>query len=300
MRSVHILLALAGLAFFSGTAHAARFTLLGEVEVEADSIFLSDLLPAQVPPELRRPAQSILIGTSPQPGSTRVLEGAKVADMLGADISREIGVPNEIVVHRVGRRLTREEVVAVIRTALGRNGFPGADLQPDDLRIFPSVMVSSADAPLEVRRVDFDDVLNEARFLMAQRGSLPFLVTAHLRDRVPAETGSLKSGSGASTASVDSPESPNARLEDLLGRHALRQAAQGTSLRDAQVGSATLVEPGKSATLHLSSSGAMQMLLDVMPLERGTLNQTVRVKLPGTGKILRAQVTGARRLEAIF
>jgi flagella basal body P-ring formation protein FlgA len=44
----------------------------------------------------------------------------------------------------------------------------------------------------------------------------------------------------------------------------------------------------------------MQMLLDVMPLDRGTLNQTVRVKLPGTGKILHAQVTGARRLEATF
>jgi hypothetical protein len=298
LRSVHILLALAGLAVFSGTAHAARFTLRGEVEVQADSIFLSDLLPAQVPPELRRPAQSILIGTSPQPGSTRVLEGAKVAGMLGADISREIGVPDEIVVHRLGRRLTREEVVAVIRMALGRNGFPSADVQPDDLRVFPSVMVSSADAPLEVRRVDLDDVLNEARFLMAQRGSLPFLVTAHLRDGVPAETGSLKSG--ASIASVDSPESANARLEDLLGRHALRQAGLGTSLKDAQRGSATLVEPGKSATLHLSSSGAMQMLLDVMPLERGTLNQTVRVKLLGTGKILHAQVTGARRLEATF
>jgi hypothetical protein len=286
LRSVHILLALVGVAVFSAPAHAAKFTLLGEVEVQADSIFLSDLLPAQAPPELRRPAQSILIGTSPQPGSTRVLEGDKVAGMLGADISREIGIPSEIVVHRTGRRLTREEVVGVIRTALGRNGFPGADLQPDDLRIFPSVMVSSADAPLEVRRVDFDDVLNEGRFLMAQRGSLPFLVTAHLRDGVP--------------ASVDSPESPNARLLDLLGRHALRQAVQGTSLKDAQGGSATLVEPGKSAALHLSSSGGMQMLLDVMPLDRGTLNQTVRVKLPGTGKILHAQVTGARRLEATF
>jgi hypothetical protein len=286
LRSVHILLALVGVAVFSAPAYAAKFTLLGEVEVQADSIFLSDLLPAQAPPELRRPAQSILIGTSPQPGSTRVLEGDKVAGMLGADISREIGIPSEIVVHRTGRRLTREEVVGVIRTALGRNGFPGADLQPDDLRIFPSVMVSSADAPLEVRRVDFDDVLNEGRFLMAQRGSLPFLVTAHLRDGVP--------------ASVDSPESPNARLLDLLGRHALRQAVQGTSLKDAQGGSATLVEPGKSAALHLSSSGGMQMLLDVMPLDRGTLNQTVRVKLPGTGKILHAQVTGARRLEATF
>lgn len=48
------------------------------------------------------------------------------------------------------------------------------------------------------------------------------------------------------------------------------------------------------------TSGEMQMLLYVNPLERGALDQIVRVKLPGTGKVLQAKVTGERQLESIF
>jgi len=42
------------------------------------------------------------------------------------------------------------------------------------------------------------------------------------------------------------------------------------------------------------------MLLDVTAIDRGSLHQVIRVRLHGTGKVLRAQVMAERRLEASF
>jgi flagella basal body P-ring formation protein FlgA len=42
------------------------------------------------------------------------------------------------------------------------------------------------------------------------------------------------------------------------------------------------------------------MYLGVLPLDRGALNETVRVRVPSTGRILRGRVIGPGRLEAQF
>jgi len=284
-------------------------TLPGEVEVRGQSIFLSDLLPPKVPAGVRVQAQGVLIGAAPQPGSTRILERNTVANLLGSEMARELDIPQQIVVRRAGRRITREEVVAAIQTALSRNGFSDPNLQPDDLRVFPSLMVSSADTHLEVRRMDFDDELKEARFVLAQRGSLPFLVTAELQRGLPVRVGEEDVPPGNKPTLDDvrfkspvagrSTTPQQSRPEDsALGRSS-QHGSPVDFVSDAQPSSVALVQPGRVATL-LVSSGEMQMLLDVNPLERGALHQVVRVKLPETGKILQAKVTGERRLEAIF
>jgi flagella basal body P-ring formation protein FlgA len=77
-----------------------------------------------------------------------------------------------------------------------------------------------------------------------------------------------------------------------------------TALRSAEsakfsAGMVALVEPKKIAKLHVCS-GTMQMFLDVVPLERGALHETVRVKIVGNGKILRGQVMAPGQLEAQF
>jgi Chaperone for flagella basal body P-ring formation len=280
-------------------AHGSKVALLGDVEVHENSVFLSDLLPVQVSARVRTPAQTILIGYAPAPGTARVFEGAKVAGLLGPEIASEMSIPQKIVVHRAGQRITRDEVIAVIRAALRHNGLSGSDLQPDDLRIFPSVMASSDHAELRVRRMDFDDVLGEARFLMAERGALPFLVTAQLRNSVASSERTAGDVHGESLISSGGLVPSQNRLEDLVERRSMRSSPSGTAPNSAQVGTVVLVEPGKTAILHMSSS-AIQMNLDVTPLERGALNQTIRVKLPANGKVLQAQVTGVRRLEATF
>ncbi|HTR48895.1 MAG TPA: flagella basal body P-ring formation protein FlgA [Verrucomicrobiae bacterium] len=295
-----------GSAFAAPVEHVSRVSLLEQVEVRGNSIFLSDLLPSQVPAVMRTSAQGILIGIAPQPGSTRVLDGDKLAGMIGAANGvDEIDIPKEIVVRRAGCKITREEVIAVIRAALIHSGLPDADLRPDDLRVFPSVMVSSADTSLQVRRVDFDDTLNQAKFLMAERGSVPFLVTAQFRDTnlMRAATQESTPAPVAAPASAALPAAVAANVDVAVpavpAARPMLRLASGSLVSASQFAGPPLVEPGKAAVLFLNS-GTMRMLLDVTALERGSLNQTVRVRLPGTGKILHAQVTGERRLVASF
>jgi len=295
-----------GSALAAPVEHVSRVSLLDQVEVRGNSIFLSDLLPSQASALMRSSAQGILIGIAPQPGSTRILDGDKLAGMIGAANGvDEIDIPKQIIVRRSGRRITREEVIAAIRAALVHSGLPDADLQPDDLRVFPSVMVSSVDASLQVRRVDFDDTLNQAKFLMAERGSVPFLVTAQFRDTnlMQAATRESTPASVVAPASVDQPAAVAANADVAVSAvpaaRPMLRLASGSLVSVSQFASPPLVEPGKAAVLFLNS-GTMRMLLDVTALERGSLNQTVRVRLPGTGKILYAQVTGERRLVASF
>lgn len=271
-------------------SRASDVTLRQEVEVRGNAIYLSDLLPVQAPDGLRASFQGILVGVAPQPGSSRILDRSKIAELLGT-AAGNVEIPQAIVVRRTGRKIAREEVVPVIRAALKRSGLPDENLQPEDLRVFPDVFASSDTPVLEVRRVDFDETLNQAKFLMAERGSLPFLVTAQFH------TGNLVQAAVADPVKGETSRTPESGAPVTSTAAMLRLS--GSTVTSQQFGGPTLVEAGKTATLFLNS-GTMRMLLDVTALEKGSLNQTVRVKLPATNKILRAQVTGAHRLEATF
>jgi len=291
-------------------ARASRVSLLPEVEVRGNSIFLSDLLPRDVSAPIRNSARSILIGVAPQPGSARILDGGKLADLVGsARGASEIDIPRQIVVRRAGRTITREEVVAAIRAALKHGGLPDGDLQPEDLRVFPTVMVSSDEVPLEVRRIDFDETLDQAKFLLSERGALPFLVTAQFRDAsliyaaIPdaAPPGSIATGNESASANpAFGPSTSNSgKTAAAPEDDRMRRLISGARVNATRVQGPTLVQAGKAATLFLNS-GTMQMLLDVTAIDRGSLHQVIRVRVPGTGKVLHAQVTGDRRLEAAF
>ena len=297
----------AGAAVSAPGARASRISLLADVKVGGNSIYLSDLLPPDASAAMRNSAQSVLIGLAPQPGSARILDGELVANLIGsANSANEIDIPRQIVVRRVGRTITRDEVITAIRAALKHSGLPDADLQPDDLRVFPSVTVSSSDAKVEVRRIDFDETLNQAKFLMSERGALPFLVTAQFRDASLIEAATQDSVSVASharneTRSAASSAAVSGHPEaaaDQDDEHMIRLTS-GALINATRVQGPTLVQAGKAATLFLNS-GTMQMLLDVTAIDRGSLHQVIRVRLPGTGKVLRAQVVGDRRLEAAF
>jgi len=96
------------------------------------------------------------------------------------------------------------------------------------------------------------------------------------------------------TSTADVTQSASARLLT-----ALRAAASTPSSMQATTPDIPVVDPQRHARLHVASE-RMQMVLDVVPMEKGITGQTVRVRVLASGRILRGQVTGEDRLEARF
>ena len=264
---------------------APVFTLLAEAQVATESIYLSDLLPAPTPADIREAAAKISMGSAPPPGGTITLSAAKVASYIPLGAREEVAIPPQIVIHRAARMLTRGEVVAAVNRALQSNRIPGfPSVEEGDIHFSAPVHVSAPDARLEVRRLDIDPALKQARFLLAvvDHRSLPFLVTADLRSAPSEAQNSDATQSGAA---------------DLLA--ALRAAPLTSSSGHATTPDITLVDPRRHANLHVTSDN-MQMVLAVVPLEKGAFGQTVRVRVLASGRVLRGRVTGEGRLEARF
>lgn len=283
-----VFLALVGFLPFAAGAGAAppAWALLAEARVAGESIYLSDLLPAEATPGMREAAGKILLGAAPPPGGTLTLTGERIAGLLPEAARQQMVIPPHVLVHRASRPVTREEVVAAIQAALRRNGLPGrAALDPEDVHFSPAVTVAATDAKLEVRRIDFDAALQQDRFLLASAADprvLPFLVLA---ERPSATREEPSAGGGERRDAGD--------LESAL------RAARPANNSAAFAGGIPLVEPKKIAKLHVVS-GSMQMFLQVLPLEKGALDETVRVKVAGSGQILRGRVVAPGQLEAQF
>jgi hypothetical protein len=150
-------------------------------------------------------------------------------------------------------------------------------ITPDRIRLSARVLIATIeDAQLRVTRIESDRMLHEMKFWLvssADPNLLPFIAMATIPSRLHSDL--------VSEAST----SPKGGSSDLvLGRTARPAPA--------------LIESGQEVRLHLVSRAGMQMYLTATSLERGTLGQTVRVKIQSTGKILHAHVVGPAQLEA--
>lgn len=282
-----LLLVLLGLLPWAAVAAPPAWALLAEARVARESIYLSDLLPAEATPGMREAAGTIRLGAAPPPGGTLTLSAERIAGLLPEAARQQMVIPPHVLVHRAGRPVTREEVVAAIQAALRRNGLPGgATLDPEGVHFSAAVTVAVADAKLEVRRIDYDAALQQDRFLLASAAdprALPFVVLAERSPVAPQEP---------------SAGERDGRGEGLDLESALR-AARPANSSVAWAGGMPLVEPRKIAQMHVVS-GSMQMFLQVLPLEKGALHETVRVKVAGSGQILHGRVIAPGQLEAQF
>jgi hypothetical protein len=251
-----------------------RVVLLDDAEVQGDVILLANLLPPYASYAMRDAAARISLGTSPQNGSARRLSAdAIVAAIQDSGLpATSFFVPQTVTIRRSGRALTRQEAWAAIQAFLGKHPVNALrTLRADDLTLDAGVSVSSDSVKLVVTRLTFDDALHRARFRLRLQGipsGQPFYVTA----RVPS------------------------------GTTGLARPAFGTTSRDMDSfapASAVLVDPRQSARLHLHSADS-DMLLTVQPLQRGTLGQTIRVRLRASGKTLQARVVSQNTLDAVF
>jgi len=253
---------------------------------------------------MRIPAQRILIGRAPQPGSIRVLSGDAVLRRLANDdVLSEVEVPPQIVIRRSGRQITREEVAAAIRTTLRHNKFlSNQQIAPEDISLMAPVMLSVEDAQLQVTRMELDPALRQIKFLLVSRADhsiLPFVAMARSRvdlaqlDEARDREAGRAGRTGEDRRSVET-MSPAGWIEKLSAGLPVTRFGSPAQQR------VTLVEAGKTARLRLISGASTELSLDVTALEPGAFGQQIRVRLRPTGKILEAQVIGWRQVEANF
>jgi hypothetical protein len=279
MRSLRLqILLLFAVSFVSGTACAGglRVTLLANAEVQGETIFLANLLPENASHALRTSAEAISLGVTPQIGSIRRFRGdAILAALQRSGLSSSFLIPEVVTVHRAGRTLSREEAFAAIQSALAKSyGGEPPQLHPEDLTFDTALEVPGTDSQLEVTQMAFDQAIGRARFRLQSRtapGTNAFYVTAHV-----------------------APEAFAA-----VSANAVRPKPRTFTKSPAPADSPVLADPRQFARLHLRSSNS-DMLLTVKPLERGHLGETIRVRLPSSGKTLQARVAGKNSLEAVF
>jgi hypothetical protein len=271
-----------------GPAQASRLPrieLLRSAIVAGPSVLLSDLLPEEAPESLRSMAAAISLGAAPQAGNSRILDRGTVERISSAtpEVLEEVSVPERMLVSRQRRAITVSEVLVAIRAAVSERQVPSEDtLEPEDVRLETDILVAPGDPGLRVVRMNLDRGLGRARFLLwASRDPqvLPFYATVRVgRD------------------SALSPVLFSARLGDnakVAAGHRLSPATERLPKPE------ILVAQGELATLTLQSA-AVRIFVDVVCLERGTLGQTIRVRLPDSEKIFSAHVDGKSRLEAGF
>jgi hypothetical protein len=283
-----ILAALLAALSVETAAGPLRIALLANVIVDGDTVLLANLLPQAAPLRLRAAAEQVSLGAAPQIGSERQFSRQTVVAAIasaGLPPSQFI-IPAQITSRRENQSISSTEIFSAIQTALANN-LDGADLpnlaqlQPTDLHHAAAIPAPLGYSGLEVTQVAFDPAINRMRFRLLPKApgrALPFYVTANL----PATY--------ASSSSVPSAHASAGSIPSAVLRSSSR-AASAVPL------SPPLVTTNQPARLHLHSAD-LDMLVEVRPLQRGYLDQVVRVRLAATGRTMQARVVAYGYLDA--
>jgi len=268
LTSISFLLA-AFLAFLPvGARGASPVAILSHVEVETEAITLAQMLPRSAPLALRHASGEVSFGSAPSFGSSRTIGSAEIVSaMESAGLPpRTFMIPGLVHVRRVGRTLTRTEVFRAIESSL-RSQHPDARLpfSPGDLEISGSLRFPPGNANLKVVGLRYDDMLDREIFRLFSVSSASL---------VPFEV------------SVRMPKLPAA-------------PTQISSLPPAPAPSPVLVDPRFYAQLVLISEDA-EIQMQVRPLQRGHLGDSIRVRMPQNGRTFFARVTGPGTVQASF
>ena len=274
-------------------AYPPRVQIPGFVQVEGETVRLSDLLPPDAPEEFGEIGARVILGESPLPASPRVILKAQIERKLREvpSLLERLEIPDRLIVTRPRRRLSSAEIWTAIEDFLAERGLPAPVPQ--------ACMVSSADGPtlmnaeaaepgkqhcaqgglglqapvfvtqldpgLAVKSMEPDRVRRRLRFL---------LWTAHEPQVLPFYVNVEKLWSAAAWSSQP-----------------LR------SMRPAHSPAVVLVAAGKPARLVIETPN-LRLTARVSPLESGVKGQVIRVRNLDTQRILEAQVVGVGLLQA--
>jgi len=261
-------------------ACTAPISVLDEVDVRSDTVSLADLLPPNVSSGLREAAATIALGRAPQVRQTRTIGREELQnDVQGVpQLSECLDLPEQILVNRSNRELTRLELERAIAVALEKEGASDPELAGmKTLLLAAPVYVTQDDPGLQVLRVEFDALRRETRFCLwtsREPEILPFYVSVR----------------GAISHSLKSPET--------LAAHSTR----GPGVAGARKGGppqrpVSLVREGRRAMLVVDE-GAVHISASVIPLGSGAMGDAVRVRNLDSQRIIVASVVGKDRLIA--
>jgi flagellar basal body P-ring formation chaperone FlgA len=261
-------------------ASGLQIALLASTEVQSDTILLANLMPASASRRVREAAEKVALGSTPQSGTTRQLshDTLNSAIELAGLAPSDFDVPASVVVRRRGRLLSREEIFAAIDSSLSKKPIPGIPrLQPKDLFLEVEIRVPQGDPGLEVTQISFDQLIGSARIRLRAR-SAPALLPFYVIARIP---------------SALSASAPGVRT--VLNAESIPGSVPSSNANSISI--PILVAANQPARLHMHSAN-MDMILEVTPLQPGRLGDLIRVRLPGSGRTLRAQVAAEGYLDA--
>jgi flagellar basal body P-ring formation chaperone FlgA len=244
------------------------------VEVKPGEVWLSDFLPSDAPAGLRRAAAAIEICRAPQPGSVRVLEAGQIEGRLGQRAAefRQLLVPARVTVRAVGWPIAEESVRHAISKFL-REQDGKSDLPAVSKIEWPEEFTATAEYPsLQAIGMEWDERQHSAQFRLRCSDRIScgsFMVHVPLPPEFSQQWHESLRAESAPDPQPPSPGTP------------------GT----------ILAERGKAATL-IFDAGNVRISLRVICLERGELNQQIRVFNVQSRRVFRAEVVGVGLLRA--
>jgi hypothetical protein len=289
-----------------------RVQIHSAVQVEGETVKLSDLLPPDAPGGLGEICRQVILGDAPLAASQRVISRVQIEQQLRQFPStlQRLEIPDRVIVTRKRRRLLSTEILAAIETCMARgelDGFRTPNL--NGLKLQAPVFVTKPDPGLEVRSVNSDPVQRKTRFLLWTSNEpqmLPFYVTIgglqetvdkassyhEQKDEVPVPTNS-HADRGKTLADPIDPGT----LRGLPGGRSPRVIVdKGKSARQATLFPMVLVAVGKPAKLIVETP-TLRMTALVTPLESGVKGQLISVRNQDTQRVLKAEVVGAGLLQ---
>jgi hypothetical protein len=277
------------------------------VEVQGETIRLSDLLPPDAPAELGQIGARIVLGNAPLPASQRVISKQQIELQLREfpSVREELDLPERLTISCKQRRLSPDEIWAAIETFLAAEGLSASRTALENSLSYQApVFVTRADPGLVVKRMEPDRVRRQIRFLLwasSEPQVLPFYVTVDERAGSAASASLNQVETGPSVNLADNPES--VRRTDGESLAALLNGSRSgvpvykvTARSRLTPPAAILVTKGKPTKLVVETA-TLRMTALVTPLESGAKGQLIRVKNPDTQRVFNAEVVGEDLLE---
>ena len=247
------------LLLMSESSVAQRIHLLGEASVSNDSVRLSDLLPRDLPPEVRQAAEQVDLGRAPLCHTVRFLDPSEIERALSSSPAlKEISFVGQVAVRRTCFVILRLAIQQIVDHFAQSNHLQLGHL-PSQL---PEIYTRQKNPALEI----------------AEAIPMPARSELQLRLRCVEETACSSFWIAVPAAEpTQFVASPKVIRKSLATRF--------------------LLQRGEPAILSFDAQG-IHMQLPVVCLERGTLGALIRVRDQATRRVFQAEVTGPGTLKA--